>query len=64
MDLAGGDATYIAQAVNDTAFTQSLTRTFGLMLLFLLVTLILGRESGEVRKLKTELRKYQKSQKS
>lgn len=58
--LPGGDATYVAQAVNDTAFTQSLTRTFGLMILFILVTLILGRESGEVRRLKAELRKYQK----
>ncbi len=62
--LPGGDATYIAQAVNDTGFTQSLTQTFGLMLLFLLVTVILGGESGEVRRLKAELRKYQKSQKS
>jgi hypothetical protein len=62
-EIGGGNAAYIAQAVNDPVFNQNVLSTFGLMLLFLLMARILGGDSAEVRRLRAKLKQYEKYQK-
>lgn len=59
-NFLSGDVEFIAQTVNDPAFTQQMLVTFGLMILFLLVAAILGGESAEVRRMRSELQRYKK----
>lgn len=59
-NFLSGDVEYIAQAVNDPSFTQEVLVTFGLMVLFLVVAGILGGESAEMRRMRSELQRYKK----
>lgn len=59
-NFLGGDIESIAQSVNDPSFTQQMLVTFGLMVLFLVVAAILGGESAEMKRMRSELQRLKK----